>query len=218
MSAEIPKLLHGWLGVPLEVEIYLRSQMEGEAGGRCPPNEFAGSGVSLVARRLLLELEQHQNESLNRAGTNANRAELPRLPVYVANWVYLLHCYCQKFDRPAPAALLRLTFAALGCHEQKISPRIIDEVGLPGDVSRLDKFAMAAALDGEADSIGEELSVSHLARECDTSRDTIRRWRQHPRYQQRRAFTAAIQSDTQIDPHGWLRAFDHLNKDPSPIE
>lgn len=160
----IPPLFHS--PVPGELENYIRGQEAEATGEPTPLNTFMAKGVERIAYRLL---HHGCDEELK-------------------SWTYALHAYCRKYNEPAPDVLLRLTFAALGCREHAPAPAVSRALGLVDDVRKMPAFLEAAAMDGEADAADEPLSVNALATRMSVTRDTVRHWRDHPRYQSRRAF------------------------------
>ena len=138
--------------------------------------DFAEDGVNRIALRLLKRLRDE-------------RERYPKLSHEIASWCYLLHAYCAACGRPAPPSLLWLTFEALGLKERRPDPAIQKELGTP-KVEKIDAFLQAAALDGEADACGTELSVNNLANLVGVERKTIRTWREDKSYISRRRFVA----------------------------
>lgn len=165
-NSDIPALLHGRHGVPTEAEDYIRAH-----------------GIERIACRLLEELYR-EREKVD------NQRRESRVPEHHKQWAYLLQAYCRKHDYAAPAELMKLTFEVLDLAERKPAPELLQELELPAGIRDHVRFLEASRRDGEADAAESSLSVKALASDLGVSRDTIRRWRQHPQYRSRRAFAA----------------------------
>lgn len=172
----IPALFHS--AVPWELESYIRGQQRNAT--EQPLNAFAPEGVKRIAGQLLEEVAEGRHAA-------ESQGVPPQVGEHVRSWTYALHAYCHKYNEPAPDELLQLTFAALECREFAPAPAVSRALNLPDDIRNMPAFSEAAAIDGEADAAGQPLSVNALSKRMGIMRDTVRRWREHPRYQSRRA-------------------------------
>lgn len=190
VARDLPRLFPwGRDGIPPEIEAVIRGEEinarldRGEPMPEGPrPVEFAALGVEIVAERT--------REHLWATRDSPKPVDWPKVPHEIRTWCAALHAYCAKWARPAPPALMRLTFDVLGIRQGQPSDEVLEEIGAPVGVDNFDQFLAAALLDGEADARGDPLSASALARATGASRTTLRRWRRLPQYVRRRAFIA----------------------------
>lgn len=177
-----PPSLFAWGddGVPGEFESYLRAHEERGENMDTVHDAFAGTAVVRMSENLLMSV---------RTTRDRNPKDPPKLRSTVADMVYLLHAYCAKWAKPAPPALLWLTFESLGLKEGAPAPETALSLDVPGQIEKGKHaaFFKASRLDGEARAAKIRLSQSKLAKKVGVSAKTIRRWRQDEYYIRRQA-------------------------------
>lgn len=177
-------------GVPGEIERHIRAAgAENESGDEQSERTirsigYSKSGVENLCDSLLADLRS------DREPARGKKAHFPKLSHEIATWCFLLHAYCTKYGEPAPEKLLWLTFESLGLKEGQPSVAVERRLSLPENISNVTAFLQAAALDGEADARGENLSLSILEKQTGASRQTVRRWREMQTYRERREAAA----------------------------
>jgi hypothetical protein len=109
--------------------------------------------------------------------------------------IYLLVEFHRKEGKVPPRVVTDALAFVLGLVSPKtlepvLSDHVLKEAHLPA-VKKPEAFLEASQLDGEADAVGESISVSKLAGLVGVERATITKWRSMTEYADRRMFVAA---------------------------
>ena len=227
MSAEAPDYTQppelfpwGYRGIPavlreylLKREVQLRTEREqstddifaapvlglGEVGDGA--GYFPKEAVDDVAREL------HAKVLQNRAAPGSPKGQVSKLPADIADWVFALHAFCALRGRPAPPALLWLTFDALGLTTHQPTMELLRQFcGV--EVRRAQDFIVAACIDGEYSGRGERMTEEALSRATGIPRTTLREWRRMESYQRIGQQRLGIHHPEIID--SWSRAIARL--------
>jgi hypothetical protein len=112
---------------------------------------------------------------------------------------YALIAWHAKFEKALPPIALTALAHVLGLISPSTgkpiaSPTVMERLGLPAKIKKIDAFLEAARLDGEAEARGKILSIAELAASVGIERATLRSWRKTSRYQARKAIAGMAPS------------------------